>query len=96
MNGDASDLNPALPGLEVNSFAIDSRRVQAGDVFFAFAQTDFENNCFNGEFQDAHQFIQSAFAKGAVACVARRDKFLELVPHSVAHLLFRGSFGRYR
>ncbi len=77
MNGDASDLNPALPGMEVNSFAIDSRRVQAGDVFFAFAQTDFENNCFNGEFQDSHQFIQSAFAQGAAACVARRDKFAE-------------------
>ncbi len=77
MNGDASDLNPALPGLEVNSFAIDSRRVQAGDVFFAFAQTDFENNCFNGEFQDSHQFIGSAFAQGAVACVARLDKFEE-------------------
>ncbi len=77
MNGDASDLNPALLGLEVNSFRIDSRQVQAGDVFFAFAQTDFENNCFNGEFQDSHQFIQSAFAQGAAACVARRDKFAE-------------------
>jgi UDP-N-acetylmuramoyl-tripeptide--D-alanyl-D-alanine ligase len=45
--------------------------------FFAFAQTDFENNCFNGEFQDSHQFIGSAFEKGAMACVARRDKFEE-------------------
>jgi UDP-N-acetylmuramoyl-tripeptide--D-alanyl-D-alanine ligase len=77
MNGEASNLNPALPSTEVNQFAIDSRRVQAGDVFFAFAQTDFENNCFNGEFQDSHQFIGSAFEKGAMACVARRDKFEE-------------------
>ena len=77
MNGDASNLNPALLGLEVNSFVIDSRRVQAGDVFFAFAQADFENNCFNGEFQDSHQFVASAFEKGAAACVARRDKYGE-------------------
>jgi UDP-N-acetylmuramoyl-tripeptide--D-alanyl-D-alanine ligase len=77
MNGDAPRLNPALLGSEVNSFTIDSRRVQAGDVFFAFAQADFENNCFNGKFQDSHQFIESAFSKGAAACVARRDKFEE-------------------
>ena len=77
MNADASNFNPALPGTEVNSFVIDSRQVKAGDVFFAFAQPDFENNCFNGEFQDSHQFIPSAFKKGASACVARRDKFEE-------------------
>jgi len=77
MNAEASHLKPALLEREVNSFAIDSRRVQAGDVFFAFAQSDFENNCFNGEFQDSHQFIRSAFEKGAVACVARQDKYEE-------------------
>lgn len=77
MNAEASNLKPALLGSEVNSFAIDSRQVKAGDVFFAFAQTDFENNCFNGEFQDSHQFVGSAFEKGAMACVARRDKFEE-------------------
>jgi UDP-N-acetylmuramoyl-tripeptide--D-alanyl-D-alanine ligase len=77
MNAEASNLKPALLGSEVNSFAIDSRQVKAGDVFFAFAQTDFENNCFNGEFQDSHQFIGSAFEKGAAACVARPDKFEE-------------------
>jgi UDP-N-acetylmuramoyl-tripeptide--D-alanyl-D-alanine ligase len=77
MNAEASNLKPALLGSEVNSFVIDSRQVKAGDVFFAFAQTDFENNCFNGEFQDSHQFIGSAFEKGAAVCVARRDKFEE-------------------
>ncbi len=77
MNAEASNLKPALSGSEVNSFAIDSRRVKAGDVFFAFAPEDFLNNCFNGEFQDSHQFIGSAFEKGAVACVARRDKYEE-------------------
>ncbi len=77
MNAEASHLKPALLEREVNSFAIDSRRVVAGDVFFAFAPEDFENNCFNGEFQDSHEFIRSAFEKGAVACVARRDKYEE-------------------
>ncbi len=77
MNADASRLNPALLGTTVNSFAIDSRRVQAGDVFFAFAQPDYQNNCFNGEFQDSHQFIGSSFEKGAAICVARLDKFEE-------------------
>ncbi len=77
MNADASKLNPALLGTEVESFAIDSRRVQAGDVFFAFAPIDFQNNCFNGEFQDSHKFVPSAFEKGAVVCVARPDKFAE-------------------
>ncbi len=77
MSADASKLNPALLGTEVNSFAIDSRRVQAGDVFFAFAQPDFQNNCFNGEFQDSHKFIPTAFESGAVSCVARPDKFAE-------------------
>jgi len=77
MNAEASHLKPALLGTEANSFAIDSRRVKAGDVFFAFAPADFENNCFNGELQDSHQFIRSAFAQGAAACVARRDGFEE-------------------
>lgn len=77
MNAEASNLNPALLDTEVNSFAIDSRQVKAGDVFFAFAQPDFSNNCFNGEFQDSHAFIASAFANGAAACVARTDKYEE-------------------
>lgn len=77
MNAEASHIKPALLGMEVSSFATDSRRVKAGDVFFAFAQQDFENNCFNGEFQDSHQFIESAFANGAAACVARLDKYEE-------------------
>ena len=77
MNADASKLNPALLETEVQSFAIDSREVQAGQVFFALSQPDYKNNCFNGDFQDSHQFIRSAFEKGAVACVARPDKFVE-------------------
>jgi UDP-N-acetylmuramoyl-tripeptide--D-alanyl-D-alanine ligase len=77
MNADASKLNPALLETEVESFAIDSREVQAGQVFFALSQPDYQNNCFNGDFQDSHQFIPSAFEKGAAFCVARPDKFAE-------------------
>jgi UDP-N-acetylmuramoyl-tripeptide--D-alanyl-D-alanine ligase len=77
MNADASKLNPALLETEVKSFAIDSREVQAGQVFFALSQPDYQNNCFNGDFQDSHQYIPSAFEKGAVACVARPDRFAE-------------------
>lgn len=75
MNGDASNLSPALLASEVDAFAIDSRATKAGEVFFAFAQPDYQNNCFNGDFADAHRFIPAAFEKGAVACVARLDKF---------------------
>lgn len=73
----ASDFNPALLDTEVNSFATDSREVKAGDLFFAFSQPEFANNCFNGEFQDATRFVPSAFEKGAAACVVRKDRFEE-------------------
>lgn len=77
MNADASKLNPALLNTEVNSFAIDSRELKAGEVFFALSQPDYKNNCFNGDFEDAHKYIPSAFEKGAIACVARPDRFIE-------------------
>ncbi len=73
----ASKLNPALLDAQVQSFAIDSREVKAGEVFFAFSQPEFANNCFNGDFQDAHRFIPTAFERGAIACVARADRFAE-------------------
>lgn len=77
MNADASNLNPALLNAGVNSFAIDSREVEAGQVFFALSQPDYKNNCFNGDFEDSHKYISSAFEKGARVCVARFDRFLE-------------------
>ena len=77
MNADASKLNPAFLNTEVNSFAIDSREVEAGQVFFALSQPDYKNNCFNGDFEDAHKYIPSAFENGAIACVARPDRFIE-------------------
>ena len=77
MNAAAPKLNPALPEREITSFAIDSRDVKAGDVFFALSQPDYKNNGFNGDFDDATPFVPSAFEKGAVACVVRHDRFEE-------------------
>ena len=48
----------------VQGVCTDSRRVQAGDLFFALA----------GERFDGHQFLVEAAAKGVAAIVAARDK----------------------
>ncbi len=77
MNAAASQLNPALQDREIESIAIDSRDVQAGDVFFALSQPDYAHNGFNGEFEDATKYVASAFEKGALACVVRMDRYLE-------------------
>ena len=77
MNAAAPDLDPALRQREVGSFAIDSREVQPGDVFFALSQPDYRNNGFNGDFDDSTGFVPAAFEKGAAACVVRGDRFEE-------------------
>jgi UDP-N-acetylmuramoyl-tripeptide--D-alanyl-D-alanine ligase len=77
LNAGTSDIDPALPATEVTNFSIDSREVQAGDVFFALSQPDYANNGFNGDFEDATQYVVGAFEKGAVACVVRADRFEE-------------------
>ena len=77
MNAAAPKMNPALPERETRTFAIDSRDVKAGDVFFALSQPDYQNNGFNGDFDDATPFVPAAFEKGAVASVVRPDRFQE-------------------
>jgi len=77
MKAGTSHLAPALPATEVTNFSIDSRDVQAGDVFFALSQPDYANSGFNGEFEDATQYVTGAFEKGAAACVVRPDRFQE-------------------
>lgn len=52
----------ADPSLEVKSLAYDSRRVQAGGLFFAV----------RGEKADGHDFIAQALEQGAVAIVSER------------------------
>jgi UDP-N-acetylmuramoyl-L-alanyl-D-glutamate--2,6-diaminopimelate ligase len=53
-------LSPELAASEVSGLAYDSRRVNAGDLFFAFP----------GARADGRQFAQDALARGAVAVVA--------------------------
>ena len=77
MEADASALNPALHGALVTSFAIDSRETQAGVVFFALSQPEYQDNCFNGDFEDSTKYAASALENGAVAAVVRRDRFEE-------------------
>jgi len=77
MEADASRIKPALLGAEVDSFVIDSREVQAGNVFFALSQPEYKNNCFNGDFADSTAFAANALENGAVVAVVRRDRFEE-------------------
>jgi UDP-N-acetylmuramoyl-tripeptide--D-alanyl-D-alanine ligase len=59
---------------EISGFSIDSRSVTTGELFFALSQEDYTRAGFNGTFADAHQYIDDAFAKGAIAAVARADR----------------------
>lgn len=77
MKAEAPKMTPALLVRDLANFAIDSRDVQAGDVFFALAQPDYANNGFNGDFEDATKFVSPAFETGATACVVRPDRFAE-------------------
>jgi UDP-N-acetylmuramoyl-tripeptide--D-alanyl-D-alanine ligase len=56
---------------EIRGFAIDSRALVSGELFFALSQTDYERAGFNGTFADAHRFIPQALKDGAIAAVAR-------------------------
>jgi len=77
MNAVATAFDPALLLREVGSFAIDSREVSNGGVFFALSQPEYRDNGFNGDFEDSTKYVPSAFEKGAVACVVRQDRFEE-------------------
>jgi UDP-N-acetylmuramoyl-tripeptide--D-alanyl-D-alanine ligase len=77
MNAAAAALDPTLLQSEVGSFAIDSREVEPGGIFFALSQPDYRNNGFNGEFEDSTKYVRSAFEKGASVCVARVDRYEE-------------------
>src|SRR5438876_10379938 len=82
MGATVDQLRPELFDKEIFDFSIDSRTIEPGELFFALSQPDYERAGFNGEFADAHNFIASAFERGAVAAVARQarvagDKELE-------------------
>jgi UDP-N-acetylmuramoyl-tripeptide--D-alanyl-D-alanine ligase len=77
MNANSAHMDPALLKCEVGSFAIDSREVELGGMFFALSQPEYRDNGFNGDFDDSTKFVPSAFEKGAVCCVAREDRYGE-------------------
>src|SRR3954467_8098917 len=74
MGATVAGLEPQLFDKEILDFSIDSRTAEAGELFFALSQPDYERAGFNGTFADAHEFIAGAFARGAVAAVARRQR----------------------
>ena len=77
MNADASNINPALLAGKVETVSTDSREVRAGDVFFAFSPPEFNDNCFNGDFQDSTKFVPTAFENGASFAAVRPERFAE-------------------
>ncbi|HEX8398904.1 MAG TPA: UDP-N-acetylmuramoyl-tripeptide--D-alanyl-D-alanine ligase [Pyrinomonadaceae bacterium] len=78
MNADSTLLSADLFGRAASGFSIDSREVSEDDLFFAFAQPDYANNGFNGDFGDSHDFVRDAFSRGAIAAVVRYDKLEKL------------------
>lgn len=77
MDAFAADLDPTLLASEVDSFAVDSREIEPGGLFFALSQPEYRDNGFNGEFDDATRYVPAAFENGACACVVRQDRFRE-------------------
>ena len=60
---------------ELTGFAIDSRTVAAGELFFALAPEDYRRHYFTAaQFDDAHRYIAQALERGAAAAVARRER----------------------
>lgn len=62
---------------EIKGFSIDSRSIEAGELFFALSQEDYARAGFNGTFEDGHSFIAEAFERGALCAVARIDRVRE-------------------
>jgi len=63
----SAQMDPASLESKVGSFAIDSREVEAGGLFFALSQPEYRENGFNGEFQDSTRYVPSAIERGALA-----------------------------
>jgi len=74
MGADAEAVGAELFDKEISEFSIDSRSVKAGELFFALSQEDYARAGFNGTFADAHEYIEDALGKGAIAAVARADR----------------------
>lgn len=74
MGAQAASESAELFDKQITDYSIDSRSVGAGELFFALSQPDYVRAGFNGEFVDGHTFIADAFARGAIAAVARADR----------------------
>src|SRR5256714_946338 len=74
MGATTSSLRAELFDKQIVDFSIDSRTAREGELFFALSQPDYERAGFNGTSADAHKFIAGAFAGGAIAAVARRER----------------------
>ena len=74
MGANANGISAWLFDNEIKDFSIDSRSVEAGELFFALSQEDYARAGFNGTFADGHEYIRDAFARGAIAAVARADR----------------------
>ncbi len=67
--------SPEFFDKEIEGFSIDSRTVAEGELFFALAPVDYRRHYFTAaQFDDAHQYIPQAFARGAVGVVALRER----------------------
>ncbi|MFN2510149.1 MAG: UDP-N-acetylmuramoyl-tripeptide--D-alanyl-D-alanine ligase [Pyrinomonadaceae bacterium] len=75
MGADTAQVSAELFDKQIADFSIDSRSVNAGELFFALSQEDYARAGFNGTFADAHEFIANALDRGAIAAVARADRF---------------------
>jgi UDP-N-acetylmuramoyl-tripeptide--D-alanyl-D-alanine ligase len=73
MSAGVADAGAEFFDNQITDFSIDSRSVKPGELFFALSQKDYVRAGFNGAFADGHQFIGSAFDRGALAAVARAD-----------------------
>ena len=66
MGATTTSLRPELFDKEILDFSIDSRTTEAGELFFALSQPDYERAGFNPDasgFADAHNYIAGAFTR---------------------------------
>lgn len=77
MGANTTGVSAEMFDKEIKNFSIDSRSIEAGELFFALSQEDYTRAGFNGEFEDGHRFIPEAFKRGALAAVARLDHVAE-------------------
>ncbi|HEY0321176.1 MAG TPA: UDP-N-acetylmuramoyl-tripeptide--D-alanyl-D-alanine ligase [Pyrinomonadaceae bacterium] len=74
MSANTEGVSAEMFDKEIKNFSIDSRSIEAGELFFALSQEDYTRAGFNGEFEDGHRFIHGALTRGALAAVARIDR----------------------